>query len=102
MCCTQVQKAQAEGKFIVHPDWISACKFNWDKVPEKDYSLPEYTRSHRAVAARWRGFGKWAKMNTVVAAAARSMAVGAGRAPRGMTAAEDAAAALGAAGRAGR
>lgn len=76
----KVQMARAHGKFVVGPDWLHACFFRWDRVPEAD-KPPPVQRSKGA------GSGDGAAPTDELAAALRS----AGGGGAGATAQPDAA-----------
>lgn len=42
LCHHQVTAAQADGKHVVHPDWLMACKYQWSRTDEQAYAMPDY------------------------------------------------------------
>jgi hypothetical protein len=102
-----VQAAKKDGKWVVHADWLLACRVNWERVEEAGYQLPDYIVSGRCTACRWRGFGSWAGAEGVKEVAKKHKEEGAQAAAAAAggdtaaAAAADAARALRAAGKAG-
>jgi hypothetical protein len=101
--CPQVQAAKKDGKWVVHADWLLACRVNWERVEEAGYQLPDYMVSGRCTAYRWRGFGAWAGAEGVREVAKKHKEEGAQAAAgnAAAAAADDAARALKAAGKTG-
>lgn len=69
---SQAQQAAKDGKFVVPPAWLTACKFAWARVPEADFPL---TRPQGPIPAG-SGSGGAARRAAAAAAAARGSGTG--------------------------